>query len=198
MTLKKISDFLDENPCLSEAWKARLLTLLEAASGVHQAVRAIDIQQYMNFIEPHEGKRNKVYNDTMGHPTVGIGFNLDRPDALEILKSYGVCYDGIRKGTVVLSEEVIYNIFQDDVEKVVNQVRDLVSSFDEQPKDMKLVLVDMCFNLGKGGLSKFRNFLAAVKERNYSKAVAEMIDSRWYSQVGDRSKKLVRIVRSLV
>lgn len=53
----------------------------------------------------------------------------------------------------------------------------------------------MAFNLGRNRLSKFKNMISAVNEGNYAKAADEMIDSRWYKQVGVRSKELVEIMR---
>ena len=37
----------------------------------------------------HEGKRRCVYTDTMGHPTIGIGYNLDNAGARDELKKIG-------------------------------------------------------------------------------------------------------------
>ena len=36
----------------------------------------------------------------------------------------------------------------------------------------------------------------ALLARDYKKAANEMIDSKWYGQVGDRSKRLVKMMRS--
>jgi hypothetical protein len=37
--------------------------------------------------------------------------------------------------------------------------------------------------------------ITAVNEGNYQKAADEMIDSKWYRQVGRRSEELVEIMR---
>ncbi len=71
----------------------------------------------------------------------------------------------------------------------------LVLNFAGQSKNAQRVVVNMAFNLGRNRLGKFKNFLTAVNEGNYAKAADEMIDSRWYSQVGRRSKELVEIMR---
>ena len=36
----------------------------------------------------------------------------------------------------------------------------------------------------------------ALLEGDYNKAADEMIDSKWYNQVGNRSKTLVKMMRS--
>ena len=42
----------------------------------------------MEFTEPFEGKRYKIYH-LRGHPHTGIGFNLNRSDASNILEAVG-------------------------------------------------------------------------------------------------------------
>ncbi len=52
-----------------------------------------------------EGKRSCVYIDTMGHPTIGIGFNLDRSDAPSICSKFGIDYTAIRNGSKCLTDD---------------------------------------------------------------------------------------------
>lgn len=56
------------------------------------------------------------------------------------------------------------------------------------------VLIDMCFNLGKNGLSKFKRFLAAMQDGDWRRAAQEMRDSLWWAQVGSRAVRLERMV----
>ena len=42
-----------------------------------------------SLISKHEGKRLCVYKDTMGHPTIGIGYNLDNPGAPAAIAAVG-------------------------------------------------------------------------------------------------------------
>lgn len=198
--MEQIKVFLDQNPCLSEEWKTDLMLRIKEYISPKRVAAVgqpeIPVDKYMQFIEPHEGKRNYVYNDTRGIPTIGVGFNLNRKNAASILSMFGINYQNVLEGERV-SDDVIYKIFEEDVKYTIGRTKDLVPSFDQQPDEMKLVLVDMCFNLGQSGLSKFRKFLAAVDQRDYTRAASEMIDSRWYHQVGNRSKKLVGIVSGL-
>jgi GH24 family phage-related lysozyme (muramidase) len=52
----------------------------------------------------------------------------------------------------------------------------------------------MAFNLGATGLAEFKNFLTAVKAKNYTAAAKEMLKSNWSKQVGGRAKTLATIV----
>ena len=66
--------------------------------------------------------------------------------------------------------------------------------FDNLPEDIQHVLVNMCFNLGANRLDKFRNMLYAVSVSNWQEMSNQMEDSRWYGQVGRRSKELQELV----
>ena len=52
----------------------------------------------------------------------------------------------------------------------------------------------MAFNLGAQGLSEFKNFISAIKSKDYKTAAKEMLKSSWSKQVGDRAQALSKIV----
>jgi lysozyme len=49
----------------------------------------------------------------------------------------------------------------------------------------------MVYNLGWPRFSKFRKLRAALEVGDYRRAADEMVDSAWYGQAGNRSKRLV-------
>ena len=53
------------------------------------------------------------------------------------------------------------------------------------------------FNMGYNRLSKFKNMLKAVDSRDWEEMAKQMEDSRWFGQVGRRSKELKEIVLSV-
>ena len=63
----------------------------------------------------NEGYKPRVYIDTEGHPTVGIGFNLDRSDAKQRLDAVDANYDKIRAGSVTLTDYQIRTLFNYDI-----------------------------------------------------------------------------------
>ena len=52
----------------------------------------------------------------------------------------------------------------------------------------------MCFNLGANRLGKFRNMLKACANEDWDEMSEQMEDSKWYGQVGRRSKELQEMV----
>jgi lysozyme len=123
----------------------------------------------------HEGKRNKPYKDTVGKTTIGIGRNLDD------------------KG---LSDSEVLYLFRNDLQqhsKEVEQAFPWVSGLDTA---RRAVLIDMCFNMGIGGLSQFNRTLELIRNGEYEKAAVAMLQSKWATQVGNRAKRLSEMMRT--
>ena len=57
------------------------------------------------------------------------------------------------------------------------------------------VLIEMCFQLGAGGVSKFKRFLAALESHQWGKAADEMLDSKWSQQTPARAQELAEVMR---
>lgn len=133
----------------------------------------------------HEGFKDEIYLDTEGLATFGIG-HLVTEDDME---------HGWPVGTPV-EHERIENVFEEDFEVAVTDARVLVLNFDTLPTQVQRVLVNMAFNLGRNRLGKFKNMIKAVNEGNWAKAADEMVDSRWYNQVGNRSVELENWMRN--
>ena len=86
-------------------------------------------------------------------------------------------------------------MFHKDCNIAYSDACNLVLNFAGQTPTAQRVLVNMAFNLGRNRLSKFKNMLKAVNEGDYQKAADEMVDSKWYRQVGRRSEELVEMMR---
>lgn len=148
------------------------------------------------MVTEHEGHRSKVYRDSKGIPTIGIGFNLQRGDASQKLSEIGVDINDVLKGKE-LTDQQINTLFEADLISAVDDARKFLPNFDKQPEMVKNIVTDMSFNLGLTRLSVFKEFQKALLKGDYQKAADEMIDSKWYGEVGNRSKKLVSIMRGI-
>lgn len=146
------------------------------------------------FIKSHEGCIPKVYRDTNNIPTIGIGFNLTRPNSRSLIEYVGANFYDILSGKTDLTNEQIDSLFTLDVQNAIIDAKKFTKSFDNHPNLIKLVLVDMVFNLGLARLNKFKKFKAALEEFNYLNVADEMMNSKWYKQVKSRSAELVSIV----
>jgi len=132
----------------------------------------------------HEGYVAEIYLDSENLPTFGIG-HLVTEDDMEYTWPVGT----------PVTDERILQVFHDDCDIAYSDACALVLNFAGQTVNAQRVLVNMSFNLGRSRLGRFKKFLAAVNKGNYQKAAEEMIDSKWYHQVGNRSKELVELMR---
>ena len=133
----------------------------------------------------HEGFKDEIYLDTEGLATFGIG-HLVTEDDMEY---------GWPVGTPVTPER-IDNVFEEDFEIAVTDAKALFLNLDSQPEQVQRVVVNMAFNLGRSRLGKFKKMITAVNEGNYQEAANQMVDSRWYNQVGNRSVELENWMRN--
>jgi GH24 family phage-related lysozyme (muramidase) len=128
-----------------------------------------------------------VYIDTEGHPTVGVGFNLDRPDARAKISALGLDYDAVRNGDVSLSNAQIDRLFKVTLDEATAGAKKLVPNFNSLKKSAQIVLIDMVFNMGVGGVAGFTAMLGALSRKDYQGAVDGMKNSKWAGQVGIRA-----------
>lgn len=135
----------------------------------------------------HEGYVAEIYLCSENYPTFGIGHMVTEDD---IEYSWPV-------GTPVTDERIL-DVFHKDCNVAYSDACNLVLNFAGQAPTAQRVLVNMAFNLGRNRLSKFKNMLKAVNEGDYQKAADEMVDSKWYRQVGRRSEELVEMMRGTI
>lgn len=133
----------------------------------------------------HEGYKQEIYLDTEGLATFGIGHLVVEQDM-----EYGWPV-----GTPV-EKERIDNVFEQDFGIALSDAQALFLNFDSLPDQVQRVLVNMSFNLGRTRLGRFKKMILAVNEGKYEKAADEMVDSRWYNQVGNRSIELENWMRN--
>jgi len=137
----------------------------------------------------HEGLMLKVYQDSLGIDTIGIGRNVkDRGfSELELHVIAKTVEEIYEKG---ITEEDAYFLLQTDisiVEKELSKVKPIIEHIDSV---RQLVLMDMAFNMGVPRLCKFINMWAALEQQDYIKAADEMLDSKWAKQVKSRATNL--------
>lgn len=147
----------------------------------------------IEFIKDHEGYRPHVYKDSLGIPTIGIGFNLTRPDARKISQQAGVNYQNILLGKEDLTDEQIKEIFKITVGIAYQDAKKWIPNFDGLPKNIKLAILDLSFNMGYPRLSKFVKTKEYILAKDYKSAANELKNSKWATQVGRRANSVANL-----
>ena len=123
----------------------------------------------------HEGLRLKPYRCTAGKLTIGIGRNLDD------------------RG---ISQTEAYVLFENDIQncegQLLDEIPEIYNGLDEVRKS---VLLNMCYNLGIGGLLEFNNTLAFIATGDWERAANGMLASKWAKQIGRRAIELSELMR---
>jgi lysozyme len=156
----------------------------------------LDRGKLLRQLRRHEGKSNKVYADSLGIPTIGIGFNLKRSRAQELIANLGADYAKILSGTEQLDDRQVNELFNADIEESIENCKSMFPNFSQLSDVRQRVLVDMMFNLGPDRLGAFKNLRAALEQLDFDQAANEMEHSVWYRQVKLRGKTLAAMMRT--
>ena len=138
----------------------------------------------LESVKKHEGYRNKVYLDTLGKRTVGVG-HLCVEDFWEDDKEY--------------EEKFLMTILEHDLQTAVKSAKELMQQHGCMDMDevAEEIIIEMIFQLGKTGVSKFKNMWKALSEFNYVGASYEMLDSKWAKQTTNRANGMADTMKSI-
>ena len=131
-------------------------------------------------IKIHEGFSSTVYRCTSGVQTIGWGRAVD-PD---------------EEGTGITEEEAEV-LLQNDLLRFEEFTKDVVGdTWHVLDQVRREALIEMCFNMGPGNLSKFRMMLACLAQEDFEGAADQAIASRWADQVGHRAVRIAGRIRT--
>lgn len=116
-----------------------------------------------------EGIRLFPYRDSVGKLTIGVGRNLE---------------------DVGISQSEAMHLLNNDVERTIWELEKKLPWFSALEEVRRMVLVNMGFNMGVGGLLEFAKTLSLVRNGQHALAAEEMLDSKWARQVGARALRL--------
>jgi lysozyme len=128
----------------------------------------MDRDKLIKQLELHEGLKQKVYKDSLGIETIGIGRNL---------RDKGISH-----------EEVLFLVNND-----INECEEDLKTFDwwnELDDVRQRVVLDMRFNLGPTRFRGFKRTIKAIADGKYKDAATYMLESKWAKQVKGRAKRL--------
>jgi lysozyme len=144
-----------------------------------------------------EGYKSLVYLDSKKVPTIGYGSNLKASHIRKELERLGYSPDELLSGDRSIKEEDAETMLKRGLVQALKDAKNFTNNWDNLDPIAKIVVLDMSYNLGATRLSGFKNFKAALEAEDYATASAEMVDSKWYDDVGRRSKRLVELMNTL-
>ena len=87
-------------------------------------------------------------------------------------------------------------MFKLDIAVTLEDCHRLYPDWNDLPEECQLIIANMMFNLGYPRLSKFVGMKAGVDARDFNEAADQMVDSKWYTQVPNRARRLVTRMRA--
>lgn len=118
-----------------------------------------------------EGERLRVYEDTEGHPTIGVGRCLDT------------------KG-ITPAESAL--LLSNDIAEVTQGCIQYFPWYVRLSEERQAVVQSMVFQLGIAGVLQFHDTLSCISAGAWLSAGRAMRESKWYQQTPERVERLAR------
>ena len=133
-------------------------------------------------IAEFEGKNElKVYKDTRGIKTVGVGFNLEQPNARKIFEKYipksKVSFDDVVSGRKSLTRTQSMRLFQGTLNDKIKTTKRLFPSYDKYPQAVKTALVNGVF---RGEFKSTQKTVKYINSGQWGKVAKEYLDRKDY------------------
>ena len=135
------------------------------------------IDELTKDLKSDEGWRPFAYQDHLGFWTLGYGFLIDQRRGGEIPKPIAEAW-------------LTYAATQR-----WNQLLKRFPWLDQQPDDVCRALGNMAYQLGVGGVSKFKNMMKALEDGDRELAADAALDSTWATQTPGRAKRVAALIR---
>ncbi|ADM80176.1 baseplate hub subunit and tail lysozyme [Aeromonas phage phiAS5] len=146
-----------------------------------------------------EGVRLKWYLDSEGYPTIGIGHLIIHENTTNLATINSILSAQLGRvvtGGVITSEEVS-RLFEQDLNKVradIMRFTSISQVYIKANRSRQMAIENMCFQMGAGGLAKFKNTLAAMAREDWTAAYNGLRDSLWARQTPGRASRVAKII----
>nr|7BTS_A Chain A, Lysozyme-Beta-1 adrenergic receptor chimera [synthetic construct]7BVQ_A Chain A, Endolysin,Beta-1 adrenergic receptor chimera [synthetic construct]7BVQ_B Chain B, Endolysin,Beta-1 adrenergic receptor chimera [synthetic construct] len=145
-----------------------------------------------------EGLRLKIYKDTEGYYTIGIGHLLTKSPSLNAAKSELDKAIGRNTNGVITKDEA-EKLFNQDVDAAVRGIlrnAKLKPVYDSLDAVRRAALINMVFQMGETGVAGFTNSLRMLQQKRWDEAAVNLAKSRWYNQTPNRAKRVITTFRT--
>ena len=166
--------------------KEQLQSSLLASTEVKKKIIETPTKEFLSHLKSREGSRNKVYLDSLGKPTVGIGHLLTNEER----KKYKV-------GDIV-PQNILDNWLEQDSNKAWEAA--LTQAKELGINDIKFIesLASVNFQLGINWFKEHKKTWSYLKQKDYSNAADEAANSTWFKQTPVRVKDFQKAILQLI
>jgi len=134
----------------------------------------MDRDLLVESIKSHEGLVLHEYKDHLGYSTIGFGRLIDKD-----------------RGGGITEDEALY-LLNNDIDSITDRLDRAYPWWTSQPHNVQNFIVELCYQLGVSGFSKFKKAIAHLQTSNIEGAKKEFLDSRWgKEQTPSRAKRMV-------
>jgi GH24 family phage-related lysozyme (muramidase) len=150
----------------------------------------VNLSRMKSQLVLHEGLKLLPYLDTEDNWTVLVGYNLTARGWDDIERTLGRAIappdatDAAPFGTPHLTEADALKVLEVDILRVQKAALIAFPEMVALNEVRQRVCLDMAFNMGLRALG-FKQAIAAIKRKDWSKASRELYNSKWARQVGD-------------
>ena len=121
-----------------------------------------------------EGAESCAYQDSLGYWTIGVGRLIDA-----------------RKGGGLSNDEIDF-LLENDIKTKTREVLLALPWMPRLSDPRQAVLIGMAFQMGIGGLLKFKRALGSIEDGQYAEAAVEMLESKWGNQTPERAYRMAK------
>ena len=132
------------------------------------------MKDLLESVKINEGFVEHVYDDSLGIPTIGYGFAIK---------------------DLILDEDIAEEILIRKLERLRRNACGRFKWLEDMPIGVQEVILEMCYQLGVTGVSKFKKTISLFRDGDWAGASEEMLDSLWARQTPNRAKSLSNIIR---
>ena len=137
----------------------------------------MSFKELKDRIKKNEGYSHKPYKDQLGFYTIGYGHLITENENNYYIKKYKKTH--------------FKKVFEIDFKKAKDQYKKNFFKKDHTTSEKEL-LIEMIFQLGAKGVSKFKKMLYFLNNKQKFMVSLEMLDSLWYLQTPERVKNLIK------
>ncbi len=145
------------------------------------------MSQIIPILNMEEGFRTRPYIDSLGYPTVGVGFLIGPKGAA--LSNY--TFSLPKAVSDVWLQEILSNLSGQ-----MNANPAIYLALKQCNPSRSDILTSMCYQMGIAGVAGFKNTLGMIAAGKFTGAASGMLNSQWARQTPERAKRHAEVMRT--